>query len=484
ITWTSLPTGATATVANNNTASPVMTFDWDISTSVDAGDYTFFVTFTDDGCPLSSAKTVAKTIRILPFEGGLVTGSQSPCKADSNGFAYLAQAASDTTMYNIIWTSQNGDTLQVAYGDQGDTLFNLVPGVYNVIAANAKGCSKFFNIGVLEPYYGAGIVQDDTLGCVGDVFTFENGSYGDLGSVIWNFGDGSPTTSQNAPSHSYPNSGIYTVTLSGVNPIGCRDTAHIRIYVDTISTPAFIIGKDSICMGDQISFYPTPENLLTGVTWDFGGNVLNGSTTEPITHTFDQAGTYTVTLNTTYRACPAQSISKVVHVYPYPLVNLGPDSVLCLDGPSITLQNLAVNPSGSYTYKWNTGETVPTLTVVQEGKYSLTVATEYECATTESMIVRKDCYIDIPNSFTPNGDGVNDYFFPRQLLGKSIMAFSMQIFNRWGQKIFDTNKTDGRGWDGKFNAKDQPTGVYIYKMSVVLDGNKMENYTGNVTLLR
>lgn len=484
ITWNGLPTGATATVANNNSTSPVFTFDWNISTGVAAGDYSFFITFTDDGCPLASAKTVSKTVRILPFEGGLVTGSQAPCKNDDNGFAYINQAISDTSNYNLVWTDNNGDTLQITYGHQGDTLFNLVPGAYNVIAINAKGCSKYFTIGVLEPFYDAGITAPDTMGCVNDVFNFTNASTGDLGSFIWTFGDGSAPTSQTNPSHSYPNSGVYTVTLSGVNPIGCRDTATVKIYVDTISTPSFVISKDSICMGDQITFYPEGGDHLTGVIWNFGGDIQNTTGDDPITHTFAEAGTYNVIFTANYRNCPSGTANRDVHIYPFPLVNLGPDSVICLDGPSITLQNLATNIPGNYRYTWNTGENTPTLKVVQEGTYSLTVASQFDCATTESMIVNKDCYIDIPNSFTPNGDGVNDYFFPRQLLGKSILSFKMQIFNRWGQSIFETSKTDGRGWDGKFNGKNQPGGVYIYKIDVVLEGNKLEHYTGNVTLLR
>jgi gliding motility-associated-like protein len=484
VTSTNLPAGSTGTVTNDGTPNPTFTFSWDISNNVAAGDYTFYVTFTDDGCPLSATKTISQTVRILPFEGGLVTGSQAPCVGDDNGFAYINQVASDTNNYTIIWTNTTGDTLQVAYGHQGDTLFNLVPGVYNVFAFNSKGCSKFFNIGVLEPYYGAAITAADTMGCVNDAFTFLNSSYGDLGTFLWNFGDGSPTTSQANPSHAYTSSGVYTVTLSGVTPIGCRDTATVNIYVDTMYSPSFTISKDSICMGDKISFYPDGGPFLTGVTWNFGGDILTSLTADSIRHTFDQAGTYTVTLNATYRNCPPVTISKDVHIYPFPLVNLGPDSVICLDGPSILLQNLAVNPAEPYRYSWNTGAITPSITVVEEGTYSLTVASQFDCATTESMIVNKDCYIDVPNSFTPNGDGVNDYFFPRQLLGKSILAFKMQVFNRWGQIVFETSKTDGRGWDGKFNDKDQPTGVYIYQINVVLDGNKQEKYTGNVTLLR
>lgn len=485
ITSNNLPTGATATVTNNGTPNPTFTFNWDISVGVAAGDYTFFVTFTDDGCPLAATRTISKTIRILPFEGGLLTGAQSPCKNDSNGFAYIIQIPSDTNNYSLVWTNTYGDTLQLAYGSQGDTLFNLVPGVYNVIAINANGCSKFFNVGVLPPYYGAAITADDTLGCMGDGFTFQNSSYGDLSNFEWDFGDGSPLSSVNNPTHIYTSPGTYHIRLTGVTNIGCKDTAWASVVVDSAYLGPFLTSKDSICVGDQIFFYPEVGDFHeTGLQWSFGGDIWNTTSTDSIGHTFDKEGTYSVTLTVTYRSCPPNTVSRNVYVYPYPVVYLGPDSVLCLDGPAITLQNLATNPSEPYRYFWSTGETTPAITISQPGDYSLSVASRFDCTTTESVIVNKDCYIDVPNSFTPNGDGVNDYFFPRQLLGKSLSGFSMKVFNRWGQVVFETSKTDGRGWDGKFNGKDQPSGVYIYQMQATLDNGRQENYTGNVTLLR
>lgn len=484
VTWANLPTGATGTVANNGTPNPVFTFSWDVSSNVGAGDYTFYLTLTDDGCPLASTKTVSKTVRILPFEGGLIPGSQFPCKADSNGFAYIVQSASDTTHYNIYWTTTTGDTLQVAYGNQGDTLFNRGPGVYNVLAVNAKGCSKFFNIGIQEPLYDIGINPSDTLACVNDLFSFQNTSSGDLGSFIWNFGDGSPATSQANPSHAYTNSGVYTVTLSGVNPIGCRDTGTIQVYVDTIYVPTLLADKDSICVGEKVTFYPDGGSNTTGYTWSFGDDILRTNGADSLQYSFDRAGTFAVSMQVGYRSCPDAGAGRNVYVYPFPLVNLGPDSVMCLNSQAIVLQNTAVNPSEAYRYQWNTGATTPSITITQPGTYSLTVASRFDCITTESIVVNRDCYIDVPNSFTPNNDGVNDYFFPRQLLAKSLSGFTMQVFNRWGQVIFETTKTNGRGWDGTFNGKDQPSGVYIYQMHVVLANGKQEEYTGNVTLLR
>jgi gliding motility-associated-like protein len=108
----------------------------------------------------------------------------------------------------------------------------------------------------------------------------------------------------------------------------------------------------------------------------------------------------------------------------------------------------------------------------------------HDCATTEEVTINKDCYIDIPNAFSPDGDGINDYFFPRQLLSKSMTRFRMQVLNRWGQVVFETDKIDGRGWDGSFNGKAQPDGVYVYLIDADIDGLRKEKYQGNVTLIR
>ena len=167
-----------------------------------------------------------------------------------------------------------------------------------------------------------------------------------------------------------------------------------------------------------------------------------------------------------------------------PKVDLGPDTSLCLHGAPIILVNRFVPVDGeTYTYVWSTGETTPEIKVKHPGDISLTINTPY-CSNKDVVHVAKDCYVDIPNAFTPNNDGANDYFFPRQLLSSSVAVFQMQVLNRWGQVVYETTRTDGRGWDGKFNSKDQPEGVYIYMIKVSFTNGASESYEGNVTLLR
>jgi gliding motility-associated-like protein len=106
------------------------------------------------------------------------------------------------------------------------------------------------------------------------------------------------------------------------------------------------------------------------------------------------------------------------------------------------------------------------------------------CRATDTVTVKNDCYMSIPNVFTPNNDGLNDYFFPRQYLTSGLTSFSMSIYNRWGQLVFSSTTLDGRGWDGKFNGVDQIEGVYVYIIDATFRDGQKEHHQGNVTLLR
>ena len=135
------------------------------------------------------------------------------------------------------------------------------------------------------------------------------------------------------------------------------------------------------------------------------------------------------------------------------------------------------------TWLWSTGETTPSISVSTHGLYWATVNVN-NCYASDSVIVLNDCYMNIPNVFTPNNDGTNDYFYPRQFLTKGVTSFKMDIFNRWGQLIFETTTLDGAGWDGKLNGVDQPEGVYIYIIDGTFKDGQKEHHQGNITLLR
>lgn len=404
-------------------------------------------------------------------------GISNSCSDTSNGMACMSIIAGDTTTYSFTWS--NGATTVLA---TGDTLRGIPPGNYSVHLVTGSGCDttiKFYLPG--ETYQVSFSV--DSISCLGDILTFQNHSDNHFTTWRWRFGDGQ-LSDLASPAYRYAVPGRYEVTLTGRGSI-CSDTASHWITVDAPVTEIRLdMDQRSICSGDAILFAPGTDSTTTGLDWRFGEDHLDHNPLAPVRKAFDLPGIYPVKLTAHFRACPEISTSDSVIVHALPRVDLGPDSVLCLGGRAISLVNHALNEPGNYRQVWSTGEQAAQIDVRHPGRYQLTLTNDFGCTVSESVEIKKDCYIDIPNAFTPNGDGVNDYFFPRQLMAAKLTGFRMSIYNRWGQLIFETSNTNGRGWDGRFNGKEQPAGVYIYRVAVVLDNRRQEQYEGNVTLIR
>jgi gliding motility-associated-like protein len=331
----------------------------------------------------------------------------------------------------------------------------------------------------------------DTL-CISDSLITTNLSTGNDYINHWDFGDGFSYVILNQ-SHLYAHPGIYTVTLAVTNLDGCTDTARKPIWVSPVPYIEVTPDKYNLCTGDEVTFDLKYLEGFSFMTWDFGdGNGFHqdelgsgsgrGEVVTQVKHSYDQEGIFFFTTTAYTPGCGMKEWRDSITVHPMPKINLGPDTAICLHGTAIMLKN-EFAPGTDEKYLWSTGETTPEIEAKHHGDFSLTVHTPY-CSNSDVVHISKDCYIDIPNAFTPNGNGDNDYFFPRQLLSSSVSTFHMQILNRWGQQIFETRQKDGRGWDGRFNGSDQPAGVYIYLIKVSFANGASESYQGNVTLLR
>ena len=331
----------------------------------------------------------------------------------------------------------------------------------------------------------ASFTQAPTIAvCQGSDITFTNTSTGINNSYVWSFGNGVTSTSTaGSITQTYNNTGVYTVSLVATDYIPCHDTTSSIVYVDSSTVISMTASDTVICRGGQVTFDGTFTTIgLTNVAWNFGdGNTVYN--VNPVQHSFDATGNLTVTLTVAYRACDTAKITRNMRIYPYPSLYLGQDTSLCLGSAPLALYDdyNAGNPLASWL--WNTGDTGPGITVTGPGTYSAVVSI-YGCQATDTVVVQDDCYIDYINVFTPNGDGVNDYFFPRNLLTRGLTSFKMDIYNRWGQKIYATTSTEGLGWDGKFNNTPQPEGTYVYIIDATFkDGEKMHKQ-GNVTLMK
>lgn len=331
-------------------------------------------------------------------------------------------------------------------------------------------------------------IDDDSI-CQGTIITFDNNSIvkpGTIPNYSWDLGFGDKENIPNL-SHTrlYNTAGIYHPELTLTDYLGCEAKLQLELVVDSVGGIDFAIDKDNVCLGDEVIF--TGDYYSTGansVVWDFkDGVVIPDSKQER--HSFAEAGTYTVTYSIDYRICPNITKSTDVIVRPYPKLYLGDDTAICPGSDPVYIENKlqSANPGVSYSWNTTTRDVTKGIYVRSPGLYALTAELD-GCSTTDTIKVRKNCYIDIPNAFTPNGDGNSDYFLPRQFLSRNITEFSMQVYNRWGEQVFVSDAVDGRGWDGRYNGEMQPVGVYVYTIQVKFGNGVNERYQGNVSLLR
>lgn len=283
--------------------------------------------------------------------------------------------------------------------------------------------------------------------------------------------------------------GVWRARLIVKDYLGCIDSMVKEIFVDSTGPITFTQSDTIVCAGKQIRFEGDLNRVgLEGYFWNFGnGNVI--ADTNVAVFNYDIPGLYEVSFNAQYRVCRDTYTVQRILVKQLPRIDLGPDSTMCPNsGPIHIFDRIARDPSEGLKWKWSTPnprDTGSGVWVRQPGIYSATVKVN-GCEAADTVNIVRDCYLDIPNVFTPDGDGRNDYFLPRQLLSRSVASFKMTVFNRWGQKVFETTNINGRGWDGNFNSERQPQGVYPYLLEVSFSNKAgdMERYEGNVTLLR
>ncbi|MFN8300206.1 MAG: gliding motility-associated C-terminal domain-containing protein [Chitinophagales bacterium] len=168
-------------------------------------------------------------------------------------------------------------------------------------------------------------------------------------------------------------------------------------------------------------------------------------------------------------------------------VDAGADVDLTL-GQSTTF-NPTISAAQVQNYLWMPDATLscsncenPDASPTIDTRYVLLVTDAMNCSVSDSLLVRVSSpELLIPTAFSPNGDGTNDKF---RVLNKDVTKLSLQVFNRWGEKVFETSDPH-EGWDGIYKGVEQEMGVYIWQCQYRLNGQTKTNLAkGNVTLLR
>ena len=421
-------------------------------------------------------------------------------------------AATGSTIGCVPFTVQfqNNSTSAVNYtwnfGDGSATTSATNPshtyttaGIYTVklYASNPNGCTFTIDSTVLVI-----TVKSDTIhanfsiakvdSCTQFTANFTNSSTNTGSSAAttynWNFGDGTSFTGTTPPLHSFPSAGTYTVTLTMSDTNACNSPSvftQVVSFNPTLVTAAFLM-PDSICMPALVSFTDKSTNA-TSWSWTFGDGNSSGAS-NPI-NTYATTGNYVVTLVAgNPNSCnKLDTIKKTISVFASPFA----DFTWTPNPPVPNTANVFTNLStGATSYLWDFGDgristNKDEVHIYQKDGYytvCLTARNEFGCIDTACKQVRGIVVplVDVPSGFSPNGDGINDMVYVK---GYGIQSMVFSIFNRWGEKVFETTD-QSIGWDGRYKGVLQEMEVYGYTLKVdFFDGTK-DFKSGNITLLK
>jgi gliding motility-associated-like protein len=334
-------------------------------------------------------------------------------------------------------------------------------GRYNVIVSTGQ-CVSYDTVYVLTlppPKVNLGV---DTLICKGDTLMLRAEKF-ELYTYKW-------STGSTQPFIRVADEKIYSVEVSFGN---CRATDSIDIG---------IFNKNEGLQLDTVLC--TPQYQINAVRsgaksylWKVGGR--------DSTLTVSKSGTYGVLVGN--GRCNA-NVEYKVRFKKTPLVNLGIDTILCLETGANSLY-LSAGVKDEASYIWQDDSNLPTYAVFKSGTYKVKASNECGEGQDEIVVQIKNCYsIFVPNAFSPNDDGVNEMVSVNISSDvKEIKSF--MIFNRWGDMVFQAQNftadaTDKNGWDGKAGGKYMNPDVYIYVVEFVTKTGILLIQKGDVTLLR
>lgn len=238
------------------------------------------------------------------------------------------------------------------------------------------------------------------------------------------------------------------------------------------SSPQVIVSANSatICSGQSSTL---TASGATSYSWN------TGSTANPIIVS-PTTSTYYVVIGKD--SCGADTVFTSITINQSPNTTITPNNITVTQG-----QNVTLTASGGGNYSWSNGNSGNSIVISPSSTsaYCVTVSDTNNCFDSACVIVTvksEECpEIYLPNAFSPNGDNENDILIAQGT--KCVKTFSLAIYNRWGEKVFETTDI-AKGWDGTYNGKKENSEVFIYYLEAIYTLGTVVKKKGNISLLR
>lgn len=466
------PLGTAWAIATSGVAP--YSYQWSNGATTDTVDSlntgTYIVTVTDDiGCQQIDSVTITQTTFLVIDS---MTKNDLPCFGDSSGTASV-YFSGGTPPYSFNWS--NGDTSQSINGLQADT--------FSVTVTDSAGCENTDTVVVEEPSELMASI-DTTKGpsCYassdGQATVSANG-----GAPIYNY-EWNDMASQTTSTADGLEAGNYSVTVTDEN--GCTATTSTLLTqpsalrfddIDTVDESCPDEGDGAVFVEANGGTSPFTFRLGEEDTSSEGAfNGLAGGQSYNLS-VIDAKGCQRDT------AIRIEKPEGVAISFEY--------DTLTIESSEEQQLNPILQPSdtGGYNYTWEPPNGLscvncqkPVANPDEKTNYKLLVNDQNGCQYSETILVDviSSQTLYIPNTFTPNNDDNNDVF---EIYGKGIKRIHLQIFNRWGELIFET-RDPSEGWDGTYKGQKVSPDVYLYYARIHFEDGSTRERKGSITLLR
>lgn len=422
----------TTDTTSNIHVNPSQTFD-------------FIVVGTDtNGCINSDTSQVV----VNPLPPVKILGVHPICHYDS-----ISISAYGANTYT--WSPWGGHDTSITVSPDSTTFITLV-------GVDANGCvNSDTDTLIVYPLPLVTVLGDHPI-CFGDSVTVSA-----HGAYIYNWSPLNIT----ADSITIAPEATTSYTVIGTDIHQCKDTTNFSITVFELPV-AQITGINRICQQEEVSLQASGGDSYLWNTNETSANIL----VQPMqTTTYSVIAIKNICSDTAY---------FTLSVDPKPSITLTSDTTIIIG------MTLPLHVSGANTYIWTpvdylscTSCSNPTTRPSETIEYCVEGVNTYGCSDTACVVVTvdKECgETFVPSAFSPNGDGNNDVLYVR---GKCIKSMSFSIYNRWGEKVFESSDSDN-GWDGTFRGKALDTGVFVYVLKAEYYNGVIINQKGNITLVR
>ncbi|UAY51015.1 PKD domain-containing protein [Ferruginibacter albus] len=387
----------------------------------------------------------------------------------------------DTSTIHWSWTFGNGNT---------SALQNPVTQLYNtagnfpvlLIAQSLSGCADTSSTSI--SINGSPVVD---AGSNVNICSGAQAQLNAIGAISYTWSPATNLSCTNCANPVATPANDITYYVKGVAANGCENTDSVSIKINGRFTLTVTPKTDSLCFGQSTQLTASGGGKYI---WSPAYKLSNPGINNPVA-TPDSSITYKV-VATDNNNCYKDSATVKISVFAYPVVNAGPDKRVFLGEP-VTLSPFYSTDINSWTWTPSTDLSCsscpnPTASVQKSTTYTVKVMNAAGCTAQDEIKIILPCEgsIFIPNTFSPNGDKVNDVFYPR---GTDVyMIQSLRVFDRWGELVFQrTNfapNVESLGWDGRINGTTASSDVYTYIIEIICNNNNISTFKGNVSLIR